>query len=441
MSDALIERLQRDEVTRLWVIYHDYSGTSHAKIVPPERFHNALTSGVGFAKANMDFNILDHQVEAPVFGADTGDFYAVPDPETYTLLPYAPRHARTYSFLNTSDNERWSGCPRSALWQVVQSYTALGLTVRAAFEPECTFFERAGDSWVPADRSRMFSVDGLDSHLNLLDELMATLGAMGITLEQVGAEYGPAQYEINLKHASPMQAADDLLTLKDVLRALARRAGLLASFMPKPFGHMPGCGLHVHIGLEGADGVNILQGAGPVGLSDTGRAFVGGLLAHAAGLCGVGSPTVNSYKRLLPGSWAPAHVCYGSGNRAALVRIPQGDSVHVEFRAGDNSTNPYLFLTALLAAGLDGLERHLDPGDPIQGDIGHWSEEQVAAREIARLPQSVGPALDALQADAVLMDALGPVIGPTLLRVKRSELEAYDLEVTDWERAAYLETI
>jgi glutamine synthetase len=167
---------------------------------------------------------------------------------------------------------------------------------------------------------------------------------------------------------------------------------------------------------------------------------VGGLLAHAPALCGVGAPTVNSYKRLLPGSWSPAHICYGAGNRAALVRVPDAGARHVEFRAGDNTSNPYLFLAALLAAGLDGIRHDLDPGAPVMDDVGHLSQEEAAQRGLTLLPRSAPEALDAVEADATIMDVLGPVIGPALLRVKRSEAMAYALEVGAWERAAYLET-
>ena len=436
-----MERLERDEVTRLWIVYADYSGITHAKIVPPERFVDAVAHGIGFANANMDFNILDYQVAAPELAADTGDFRAVPDASTLALLPYALGHARTASFLHNPDGTRWDGCPRAALERVVARYTERGLVVCAAFEPECNLFRRTDEGLAPADTSRMFSVDGLDIHLELIDELMETLGEMGIVLEQAGAEYGPGQYEINLKHAEPLRAADDLLTLKDTFRALARRAGLIISFMPKPFSHLPGCGLHVHLGVERSDGENVLQGEGADRLSPEGGAFVAGLLAHAPALCGVGAPTVNSYKRLLPGSWSPAHIAFGLGNRAALVRIPDGEGVHVEFRAGDNTSNPHLFLAALLAAGLDGMERGLDPGDAVHGDIGHWTSQQAAAQGIQFLPKSATEALDAVEADVLVMETLGPVIGPALLRVKRSEVEAYDLEVTEWERTAYLETV
>jgi glutamine synthetase len=435
---GLLDRLTSDEVRQLWVIYHDYSGLSHAKSIPPERFEAAIQSGVGFAKANMDFNVLDHQVPHPHFGADTGDFFAVPDPGSYALIPYHPGTARAYSFLNLADGSRWEGCPRAALQRVVERFETEGLQVQAAFEPECYLFTHADGEYAPADQSRMFTVAGLEYHSDLIQAIMETLPAMCVVLEQVGAEYGPAQYEVNVRHTAPLQAADNLNTLKEVMRALAARSNLVVSFMPKPFTDLPGCGLHVHLGLSDRSGTNVLAGSDASGLGDLGRSFVAGLLDHAAALSGVGAPTVNSYKRLLPGSWSPAHIAYGPGNRAALVRIPDFGAKHVEFRAGDNTTNPHLFLASLLAAGLDGIHRQLDPGDAVLEDIGHLSDEQEARRGLRFLPRSASEALDALDRDPVVMEALGTTIGPTFLRVKRSEIAAYDLEVTDWERVAYL---
>jgi glutamine synthetase len=437
----LHDLLERDGIARLWVIYHDYSGVSHAKSVPRERFPSVVHTGVVFAKANMDFNILDEQVPHPVFTAETGDFFAVPDGNSYAKVPYHPATARTYSFMCLAGREPWDGCPRTALQNQAERLLQRGLHLRAAFEPECYLFVKSETGFQTADRSRMFSVDGLERHEELLSELVEVLTAMDVTVEQVGAEYGPAQYEINTRHAPAIAAADDLLTVKEVLRALARRAGLVASFMPKPFTDLPGCGLHVHLGLDHMDGSNALEGDRELGLSALALHFIGGLLAHAPALTGVGSPTVNSYQRLLPGSWSPAHVAYGAGNRAALVRIPDGGRIHIEFRSGDNTSNPYMFLAATLAAGLDGVERQLDPGPPVTEDVGHVADAEAKARGLRYLPRTASEALDAVESDDVIMHALGPTIGPTFLRVKRSEIETYRLQVSEWERSTYLETI
>jgi glutamine synthetase len=169
--------------------------------------------------------------------------------------------------------------------------------------------------------------------------------------------------------------------------------------------------------------------------------FMAGVLAHAPAFCGVAAPTVNSYKRLLPGSWAPAHVAWGTGNRAALVRVPGSSRRRIEFRAGDHTANPYLLLTALFAAGLDGLERDLDPGAPASGDIGHLTPAELASQSVRQLPRTAGEALDAVEADDAVMAALGAVCGPELLRIKRFELARFERHVSDWERDVYFERV
>src|SRR5690606_25878680 len=274
----------------------------------------------------------------------------------------------------------------------------------------------------------------------LLSRMQETLMQQSIDVVQIGSEYGHGQVEINLSHTDPLSAADQLLIFRDTVRALARDAGLLATFMPKPFATSAGNGLHAHLSLQAAgDGADRSSGEEPGEISRELSHFVGGVLAHAPALCGVASPTVNSYKRLQPSSWAPAHVAYGSGNRSALVRIPGSTRKRLEFRAGDCTCNPYLLLTALLAAGIDGVEREAAPGEPAQFDLGHASDDQLRGKDIKMLPRSAGEALVAIEADDVVMSALGPVCGPELLRIKRYELARYEVEVGEWERNVYLE--
>ena len=427
---ALIARATEDEISELWVIYHDLSGRAQVKNVPRGRLQKVLADGVAFARANLDFNVLDHQVPDFVFGAETGDFLAVPDPATYARVPHHPGAARTYSFLHNADGTPWAACSRAALRATEGRFASRGLAMRAAFEPECYLLARTDDGYQPAARARMFTLNALESQRQVMSLLMRSLADMGVELEQVAPEYGPGQFEINIGHQPPLRAADDLMTVKEELRVCARSAGYIATFMPKLYSDMPGCGLHVHLGATTLDGRNAMDGDGPVA----------GLLEHAAGLSGLAAPTVNSYKRLLPGSWAPSHICYGASNRAVLVRVPDSGTKHVEFRAGDGTGNPYLTLIGLLAAGLDGIERNLSLVDePIADDIGHVSAADLSARGLELLPRSAPEALDALEADAVLMRALGSVIGAGFLRLRRSEAAAYSIEVGDWERSTYLE--
>ena len=437
---ALVARAKKDDVSELWVIYHDWSGRAQVRNVPHERLDQVLTKGVSFARANLDFNVLDHQVPDFVFGPETGDFLAVPDPETYARVPHHPHTARTYSFLRDAAGQSWAGCSRTALLAMEQRYASRGLALSVAFEPEFYLLIETDDGYGPAAPAKMFTLDALESQSQLMSLVLTSLAAMGVELEQVAPEFGPGQFEINISHQPPLRAADDLMTVKEEVRALARAAGFIATFMPKLYADMPGCGLHVHLGATSSDGSNAMQGDGPVGLSALGSSFVAGLLKHARGLSGLAAPTVNSYKRLLPGSWAPSHICYGASNRAVLVRVPDAGSKHVEFRAGDGTGNPYLTLIGLLAAGLDGVEQGYPLSEPVADDVGYLSSADASARGLELLPRSAPEALDALEADAVLLDALGPVIGHGFLRLRRSEAAAYSLQVGDWERATYLST-
>jgi glutamine synthetase len=442
----LLKRMENDAIEHLWVIYHDYSGRSCAKTVPKGQFASVVKKGVVFARANLDFTLEDHQVPAAHFLADTGDFLALPDPDSYAPIPYRPATARAHVFMRAdAEGNLWEGCPRTQLGRMVETYAAEGLSVQVSFEAEFTMFAKVGDGeYVHSDHDGMFTVTGLDRHYDLWRNIIKTLGAMGVQVMQHGKEYGPGQYEMTTRQAAPIKAADDYLTLKEVVRALAREAGWIVTFMPKPYAEWAGNGLHLHISLWDPEGQRDLSmgEADDEPLSPLGRHFLGGLLAHAHSLTGIGAPTVNSYKRLLPGSWAPAHVCWGVGNRATLVRIPAlGGRRHIEFRSGDNAINPFVYLTAVLAAGLDGIRNRLEPPAPIACDIGYLSDEEAASLGAPRLPSNLPDALAALQADEVIAGALGPIIFPEFLKVKRAELAAYNLHVHPWERKLYLETI
>jgi glutamine synthetase len=444
-TEDILQRLNDDGIQNLWVIYHDYSGRACAKTVPPHRFKSALERGIVFARANMDFNLMDHLAPGSVFTAETGDVLAVGDPASYAPIPYRRATGRVHAFLRDFDGSEWIGCPRTQLLRMVRAYAERGLSLRVGFEPELMLFTHADKGeYVTSDSDGMFTVAGMDRHYTLWLQVMETLAAMGVQLEQLGKEYGPGQYEATTLYAEPFKAVDDYLTFKEVVRALAREAGWIASFMPKPYAHMPGCGLHVHVSLWDLEGKRDLsmgeQDDEP--LSALGRHCMAGMLAHAAAITAVGAPIVNSYKRLLPGSWSPAHACWAVGSRAALVRIPgMGRRRHLEFRSGDNACNPTMLLTAMLAAGLDGIQNQLEPPPPTTDDVGALSDDQARARGLQVLPRSLAEALAALEADPVITAGLGPVIASEFVRVKRSELADYDLHVHPWERQLYLEVI
>jgi glutamine synthetase len=440
---SLARRVDAGGFDGLWIVFHDYSSRACAKWIPASGFHSAILRGGVFARANLNFSIDDQQVEHPHFGADTGDFFAIPDPDSFTAIPYRPSMAKVYSYLHTEDGEHWAGCPRGRLMAAVTELASRGFSLQVAFEPEFTIFrEDAAGHPEPADTSTMYSAERMDRYIPLLRGIEKALTEQHVEVVQIGSEYGAGQLEINLNHNTPVKAADDVLTLRETVKAMTRDAGMIASFMPKPFEHLAGNGVHVHLSLWSVDGEDDRStGDGHLGLSKELSSFMAGVLEHSRAICGVAAPTVNSYKRLQPASWAPAHIAYGEQNRAALVRIPGSTRKRIEFRAGDHTGNPYLMLAALIGAGIDGLDRKLDPGPPAEGDLGHASIEELVSQGVTFLPRSASDALEAVGNDAVVMSALGDVCGPELLRVKRFEYERYERHVSQWERDVYFERV
>jgi glutamine synthetase len=441
----LLTRLRDDKIENFWITYHDYSGVGAAKTIPPSGFRSGVYDGVVFAKANLDMDILDHFAPGASWLADSGDMLVVPDPQSYSVMPRFPKTAIANGWMRATDGSPWDGCPRTRLQKVIDELASEGFSVMAALEPEFYLLkpEENGD-WSPINSTRMFTAAGLQEAQQFSSDVVAELEAMNVPVGQLGKEYGPGQYEMSVKHGTPLEALDRYWALKMTVRDLARANGWIASFMPKIYSHWAGNSLHVHLSVWDKDAETdlTLGTSDNEGLSDVGRWFLGGLLAHAPALTGLGSPTVNSYKRLLPGSWAPANVYWGYGNRSGVARIPGvGDRRHIEYRSGDNSCHPALYLAGLLAAGLDGIRKQTDPGPPFQGDVGVMSADEMSDAGLTFLPRTLAEALEALENDDVVSGAVGEVILPHFLGVKRSELAAYELHVHPWERATYLEVI
>ena len=447
---ATVERLDALGAKALWVVYHDYGGLGRAKAVPRARFEEVARDGVTFAMANWDLAITDEQVPHPIFGADSGDFRAIPDPDTLIELPHHPGIAQAFPWLADDTGHRWDGDPRGVLSAQVARLEQLGIAVKAAFEAEFVVVDGDDPAALLADRGRMFAVEGLDERWPIAGRILEDLDRSGIAVHQVAKEYGPGQFEVSLLPADGLTAADRFLIARQLIRAAARSVGATASFMPKPYAELPGNGLHVHLGLTRADdpAVDLIADRDdPERIADSAGPIIAGLLAHAAGQSALASPTPNSYKRLLPGSWAPAHVSWAVGNRSALIRIPgRGAGRHLEIRGGDAAMNPYLHLAGLLASIGDGVERVLPLPPEARIDVGHLIDEGAAAAGYPRLPADLPAALDAFEADEVLRAAVGPVIARHYVDVKRFESESYleraalrsdPTDVSDWERATY----
>jgi glutamine synthetase len=446
-SSSLLARLDADAIEHFWVAYHDYGGRAHAKTLPRESFRSAVNDGVVFAMANLNMSADDHQSMGATLLADSGDFLAVSDPRSYAILPRFPGTARCHAWMRASDGSVWEGCPRTRLAAAIDELRDLGYSAQVALEPEFYLLHALaenGTDYAPVNSTRMFSQAGLATERVFVERVVDELRAMGVTVAQLGKEYGPGQYEMSVRHADPIRAVDDYCSLKDAVRDLARDQGYVATFMPKPYSHWPGCSLHVHLSLWDEAGERDLTASDrdEVSLSDVGSWFLGGILAHADALAGLGSPIVNSYKRLQPGSWAPANTYWGYGNRSGVVRIPGvGKRRHLELRSPDNSAQPYLLLAGLLGAGADGIRRQLVPPPPFQGDIAHLTAEEVERYGIDYLPRSLPEALAALERDEVVAAAVGETALKHFLIVKRHELATYETHVHPWERETYLEIV
>jgi glutamine synthetase len=280
---------------------------------------------------------------------------------------------------------------------------------------------------------------------DVLDEMVAALRAVGIDVYQIDHEDGNGQFEINFTYADVLKSADNFTFVKMAASEIAHKHGMTATFMPKPFSNRAGSGAHFHVSVGSAKVKNAFYDKNDksgMGLSSMAYHFLGGVLHHARALCAVAAPTVNSYKRLVVGralsgaTWAPAYIAYGDNNRTACVRIPHG---RLEIRLPDSGCNAYLVSAALIAAGLDGIDRKLDPGPAQNINLYQLSLEELAAKGIKLLPQSLHEATDALEADAVICQGLGLDLAREFIRLKRMEWTEYSRHVSDWETHRYLE--
>jgi len=430
--DKVLARCRPPRVHLIRFLYCGNDGVVRGKACHAEFLASYLASGIGLTVAMQSFNVLDQLVPEGSFGP-VGEIRLRGDLDTLTVLPYAPKSARLLCDMVTLDGEPWAACPRSFLKRMIARGRALGVMLKAAFENEFVLARAEGGQFVPLDRSPCFSTIGLDSSGAVMIDVVEALLAQDVHPEQCYAELGPGQQELPVRFADALRAADNQITVRDTVRGVAAGHGLVASFAPKPFPDQAGNGSHVHCSLWRAkDDTNAFHSpTGHHGLSDLAHAFIGGVLAHLPALLALTTPSVNSYRRLQPRFWSSAYTAWGPDNKEATIRVPskrrglEMESTNLEFKPCDPSCNPYLALGGLLAAGLDGIERKLDPGEPLLVDPDTLSDAERARRGIRRYPTSLGEALDALERDEVLAAALGEVLAREYVAVKRSEVRGF----------------
>jgi glutamine synthetase len=405
-------------------------GTVRAKASGRHGLEGRLQSGIGLTVAMQAMNGLDHLQAVEGMGP-VGEIRLVPDLDTFRVLPYAPRTGAVLVDLIGLHGEPAPQCPRSFLKRMEARLAERGLRLEVAFENEFTLALRTDDGYVPVDSSLCFSTIGMTAAQEYVDALVDALDAQGIALEQYYAELGHGQEEISTAHAPALRAADEQLLVRETIRGVAHARGLVGSLAPKPWPEAAGNGGHIHFSLWDGERNRFHDPSRDDLLSDEARSFIAGVLAHLPGLCGLTAPSFNSYHRIVPQYWAGAFTCWGHDNREAPVRVPsvfrgsEEASTNAELKAADATSNPYLAVGGLIAAGLDGLERGLEPPEPVEVDPATIPDEERERRGIVRLPATQEEALDALAADAVLVEGLGPVLATSYLAVRRSEWDAY----------------
>ena len=449
--DTVLEIIREKGIESVRFQFCDLNGIMRGRAAVLDNIEKALESGLTMNMSTMDFTSFDQFAFGHKYGAQSEDFTIKADFDTFAALPYTEKSARVFCDLYTHDGQEWECCPRLMLKRLVKDYNELGFFPQIGFETEYYVLEEDEDgTYAPANYAEkeghgmIFAMSGQDEWEEYYRSFCKTLTQLGIDATVVTKEGGPAQMEVNIQHYPPVKAADNQITFIDVARELARKFGYRATFLPKPFQHLFGSGMHLHISLYDLEGQNLFYDPDdPKGykLSEKLYYFMGGLLKHANAITAVGACTVNSYKRLLPHTWSPVNNTWGINNRSTLIRIPldaKEQDMRLEFRSPDPSCNVYLVLAAILACGLKGIEEEIGPPDPSQEEASDLSEEELASRDAAMLPRTLFEALEELKKNTVIKDAFGTTMFEEFLKVKMTEWITYREYVTDWERRMYM---
>ena len=439
-SEEVVQAAHTAGLRLIRFLYCDNGGVIRGKLTHVDGLERRLKGGIGLTVAMQAFNMLDHLVPFEGMGP-VGEVRIMPDPNTFRILPYERSSAAMLSDLLTLDGKPWEACPRSFLKRMIARATEHGITIQTAMENEFILCREQDGQMIPADEALCFSSIGMYDMGPVVDDMIAAFEGMGIQVDLYHPEYGPGQHEITITHADALTAADLQIFYRETVRSVARNHGLFASFAPKPFPNLPGNGCHIHCSLwDPAVKTNLMWSEHDrYHMSELGYHFMAGILAHSPALIALTCPSFNSYRRIKPHMWASAFAGWGPDNREAAVRVAspfwgqEANSINFELKASDPSNNPYLALGGVIAAGLDGLNRQLDPGEPLLVDPCDMSEEELERRHIQPLPTSLAEAVDNLEKDEVLKEALGSLLLQSYLAVKRSEVSAFTAEDVNFE--------
>ena len=432
-----ILRIAREQNVRfIRLQFTDLLGTIKNVEIPLSQLEKALDNKMMFDGSSIEGYVR----------IEESDMYLYPDLDTWVIFPWVTedRVARLICDVYMPDGTPFAGDPRGILKRVLKEAEELGFsTMNVGPEPEFFLFktdDRGNPTNELNDQGGYFDLAPTDLGENCRREIVLTLEEMGFEIEASHHEVAPGQHEIDFKYSDAVTAADRIQTFKLVVKTVARQHGLHATFMPKPLYGVNGSGMHCHVSLFRGNENAFYDPDDPLGLSEVARWFMAGVLHHARGFAAITNPTVNSYKRLVPGYEAPNYVAWSASNRSPMVRIPasRGLSTRIEIRNPDPAANPYLCLAVMLKAGLDGIKKRMKLPAPVNRNIYVMSEEERIEEGIQMLPTSLREALDELLRDEVICEALGDHALSHFYELKEIEWDMYRMQVHQWERDQYL---
>ncbi|MBO4677526.1 MAG: glutamine synthetase [Oscillospiraceae bacterium] len=435
-KEDIIRMVETEKVEFIRMQFTDIFGQLKNVAISRSQLEKALANQIAIDGSSIEGFTRIHE----------SDQYLYPDLDTFTVLPWITANgkvARLICDVYNPDGSPFLGDPRGVLKRALKRAAVLGYTFNVGPECEFFFFETDEDgkpSTRTGDEAGYFDLGPIDHGESTRQEICMALEKMGFEIEASHHECAAGQHEIDFKYAEALRAADNIMTFKLTVKTLAQKNGMHATFMPKPIYGIAGSGMHVNMSLF-KDGRNVFYDPeGPKQLSEEARHFIAGQLEHIRGMCAVLNPLVNSYKRLVPGYEAPCYVAWSASNRSALVRIPsaRGQSTRAELRSPDPSCNPYLALALCLTAGLDGMERKLEPPAEITENIYAMRREDRKKHGIRSLPGTLNEAVEELRADPVLIEALGDHVFTQYTEGKIREWEQYRSRVSNWELERYM---
>lgn len=439
-KDDIRTMIADENVEFLRLQFSDVFGTIKNVEVPVSQLEKVLDNNLMFDGSSIEGFVR----------IEESDMYLYPDLSTFMIFPWATdshggKVARLIADIYTADREPFAGDPRNNLKRVLKQMEDAGFkNFNIGTEPEFFLFkldEHGNPTMNLNDKGGYFDLAPLDLGENTRREIVLEMEKMGFEVEAAHHEVAPGQHEVDFKYADALDAADNIQTFKLIVKTIARKHGLYATFMPKPISGINGNGMHTNMSLFNEDGNVFYDEAGDLQLSKTAYNFLGGVLAHAANFTAITNPTVNSYKRLTPGFEAPVYVAWSGSNRSPMVRVPasRGNSTRLELRSVDPTANPYLAFAVILAAGLDGVAGEMEPNHAVDRNIYLMDEAERKKAGITDLPDTLLAAVNDLDTDSVIKEALGSHMARTFVDAKRLEYQAYRQEVSQWELETYLE--